>query len=413
MDPLRREASPLLRYRSGDLARVWTSPCACGRGGVRVRIEGRLDDMLRVQAVNVHPGAIGAVLGRFAGLGRYAVVADGDPIVPPLRVFVETANAVEGVTRRCARSSARASRYRRWRRGAAGGRAEDARRVPHGARRGAGAHMSVTVTELGAARVVQWDRQANRNAWTRDTIEAIADGIEAAGADEEVRCVVARGAGEHFSAGDDLFAAIEATPESWAATVRAFQRVTRATLAAPIPVLAAIDGVCIGGALEFAASCDLRLATDRARFGTPEVGIGLTYTNAGSHFLPSTMGETAARELLLTGALRDVAWAQRHRFVNEVVPAAAFEERIAAWAAGFDDVSRAAVARTKAMLNDRFGDLLDAAMEREERACIELFDGPDAPAALAGVRAAAAVGRFGPRDACGAARRLNSITEGG
>jgi enoyl-CoA hydratase/carnithine racemase len=242
--------------------------------------------------------------------------------------------------------------------------------------------MSVSVSELGSARVVTWDRQANRNAWTRDTIEGIADAIEAAGADEAVRCVVARGAGEHFSAGDDLFAAIEATPESWAATVAAFQRVTSATLAAPIPVLAAIDGVCIGGALEFAASCDLRIATDRARFGTPEVGIGLTYTNAGSHFLPSTMGETAARELLLTGKLRDVAWAERHRFVNEVVPASAFDERVASWAAGFDDVSRAAVARTKAMLNARFGDLLGAAMEREERACVELFDGPDAPGAL-------------------------------
>jgi enoyl-CoA hydratase/carnithine racemase len=242
--------------------------------------------------------------------------------------------------------------------------------------------MSVTVTELGSARVLTWDRQAHRNAWTRETIEAIADAIEAAGADETVRCVVARGAGEHFSAGDDLFAAVAATPESWAATVRAFQRVTLVTLAAPIPVLAAIDGVCIGGALEFAASCDLRLATDRARFGTPEVGIGLTYTNAGSHFLPATMGETAARELLLTGALRDVEWAQRHRFVNEVVAPGGFEERIAQWAADFDNVSRAAVARTKAMLNERFGDLLDAAMAREERACVELFDGPDAPAAL-------------------------------
>ena len=242
--------------------------------------------------------------------------------------------------------------------------------------------MTVTVTELGSARVVTWDRQANRNAWTRETIEAIAGGVEAAGADEAARCVIARGAGEHFSAGDDLFAAIDATPESWAATVSAFQRVTLVTLAAPIPVLAAIDGVCIGGALEFAASCDLRLATDRARFGTPEVGIGLTYTNAGSHFLPSTMGETAARELLFTGALRDVEWAQRHRFVNEVVAPAAFEERIAEWAAGFDKVSRAAVARTKAMLNARFGELLDAAMAREERACVELFDGPDAPAAL-------------------------------
>ncbi|HEX7297825.1 MAG TPA: AMP-binding protein [Solirubrobacteraceae bacterium] len=94
---LRREASPLLRYRSGDLARVWTAPCRCGRATPRIRIEGRLDDMLRVQAVNVHPGAIGAVLGRFAGLGRYAVVAQGDPIEPPLRVVVEAPDGVEGV----------------------------------------------------------------------------------------------------------------------------------------------------------------------------------------------------------------------------------------------------------------------------------------------------------------------------
>jgi enoyl-CoA hydratase/carnithine racemase len=242
--------------------------------------------------------------------------------------------------------------------------------------------VSVSVSELGSARVVEWDRQARRNAWTRDEMGAIADAIEAAGADEAVRCVVVRGAGGHFSAGDDLYAAIEADAESWAATVRAFQRLTRVTLAGPVPVLATIDGVCIGGALEFAASCDLRIATDRARFGTPEVGIGLVYTNAGSHFLPSTMGETAARELLLTGTLRDAEWAQRNRFVSEIVAPDELAERTATWARGFDEVSRAAVARTKAMLNQRFGELLEAAMEREERACIELFDGPDAPAAL-------------------------------
>jgi phenylacetate-CoA ligase len=86
---LRREASPLLRYRSGDLATVRTAPCACGRTTPRIRIDGRTDDMLRVQAVNVHPGAIGAVLEGFAGVGRHAVVADGDPIDPPLRVYVE------------------------------------------------------------------------------------------------------------------------------------------------------------------------------------------------------------------------------------------------------------------------------------------------------------------------------------
>jgi phenylacetate-CoA ligase len=86
---LRREASPLLRYRSGDLAQVWTSPCACGRSSTRIRIDGRRDDMLRVQAVNVYPQAIGAVLESDARLGRHCVVAEGDPIVPPLDVYVE------------------------------------------------------------------------------------------------------------------------------------------------------------------------------------------------------------------------------------------------------------------------------------------------------------------------------------
>jgi enoyl-CoA hydratase len=240
----------------------------------------------------------------------------------------------------------------------------------------------VTTDPLGTARVVRWEQAGKLNAWTLETIEAIADAIEAAGADEAVRCVVVRGAGSEFSAGDDLDAALAATPEDWAATIAAFQRVTRVTFAAPVPVLAAIDGVCIGGALEFAASCDLRIATDRARFATPEVGIGLVATNAGTLLLPEVLGETAARELLLTGAPRDAGWALRNRFVAEVVAPDALDERIAAWTSGFDRVSRTAVARTKAMLNARLGDLVPAAMEREERACVDLFDTQDARAAL-------------------------------
>jgi enoyl-CoA hydratase len=242
--------------------------------------------------------------------------------------------------------------------------------------------VTVTAEPLGAARVVRWEQAGKLNAWTRETTDAIADEIETAGADETVRCVVVRGAGENFSAGDDLDVALAATRSEWTATIAAFQRVTRVTLAAPVPVLAAIDGVCIGGALEFAASCDLRIATDRARFATPEVGIGLVATNAGTLLLPEVLGETAARELLLTGALRDAQWALRHHFVNEIVAPDALDERIAAWASGFDRVSRNAVARTKAMLNARLGDLVRKAMDREERACIELFGTPDSQSAL-------------------------------
>ena len=88
---LRREASPLLRYRSSDLATVRTVPCACGRTSPRIRIAGRRDDMLRVQAVNVYPQAIGELLDRVGAGARYAVVADGDPIATPLHVYVEGA----------------------------------------------------------------------------------------------------------------------------------------------------------------------------------------------------------------------------------------------------------------------------------------------------------------------------------
>jgi enoyl-CoA hydratase/carnithine racemase len=242
--------------------------------------------------------------------------------------------------------------------------------------------MTVSTVDRGAARAISWDRQARRNAWDLDTMTAIADAIEEAGADPAVRCVVLRGAGEHFSAGDDLYAALEADRESWAATIEAFQRLTRVVLAAPVPAIAAVDGVCVGGALEFAASCDLRLCTNRVRLMTPEVGIGLVASNAGTLLLPEVVGESAARALLLSGEPRDAAWARDHGFATELVAPGDLDARIEHWAGVFSRTSRAAVAATKAMLNERFGPLLPAAMERETHHCVRLFDEPDARAAL-------------------------------
>ena len=172
-------------------------------------------------------------------------------------------------------------------------------------------HMTVTTADLGAGRLISWDRQARRNAWDLETMTAIADAIEAASADSQVRCIVLRGAGDHFSAGDDLHSALEADSAAWAATMDGFQRLTRVVLAAAVPAIAAVDGVCVGGALEFAASCDLRLCTDRVLLMTPEVGIGLVASNAGTLLLPEVLGESAARELLLGGEPRDGAWAER------------------------------------------------------------------------------------------------------
>jgi enoyl-CoA hydratase/carnithine racemase len=246
--------------------------------------------------------------------------------------------------------------------------------------------MTVTAADRGPARVVSWDRQERRNAWDLETMTAIADAVVEAGGDEQVRCVVLRGAGEHFSAGDDLQSAIEADSAAWAATIEGFQRLTRVVLAAPVPAIAAVDGVCVGGALEFAASCDLRLCTDRVRLLTPEIRIGLVMSNAGTLFLPEVLGETAARELLLGGEERDAAWAREHGFATEMVAPGELDARIDHWAEVFSRSSRAALAATKAMLNERFGDLLPAAMDRETGHCVRLFDEPDAREALASFR---------------------------
>jgi enoyl-CoA hydratase/carnithine racemase len=248
--------------------------------------------------------------------------------------------------------------------------------------------MTVSTDNRGSARIVVWDRQARRNAWDLETMSAIADAVEAAGADEQVRSVVLRGAGEHFSAGDDLRSALEADSAAWAATIEGFQRMTRVVLAAPVPVIAAIDGVCVGGALEFAASCDLRLCTNRIRILTPEVGIGLVASNAGTILLPEVLGETAARELLLSGEERDAQWARANGFATEMIAVADIDARIDHWVGVFERTSRDAVAATKAMLNERFGALLGQAMDRETHHCVRLFDEPDARAALA---------RFGAR----------------
>jgi enoyl-CoA hydratase/carnithine racemase len=242
--------------------------------------------------------------------------------------------------------------------------------------------MTVTTADLGSARIVSWDRQARRNAWDLETMSQVADAVEAAGSDESVRCVVLRGAGEHFSAGDDLQSAIEADSESWAATIEAFQRMTRVVLASPVPAIAAVDGVCVGGALEFAASCDIRLCTNRIRLLTPEIRIGLVMSNAGTLFLPEVLGESAARELLLSGEERDAAWAMEHGFATEMIAPGELDARIEHWSETFARNSRTAVAATRAMLNERFGELLPAAMDRETKHCVRLFDEPDAREAL-------------------------------
>ena len=217
--------------------------------------------------------------------------------------------------------------------------------------------MNVSTEVLGSARIVSWDNQRHRNAWGGATIAAIADAVQVAGTDPDVRCIVVRGAGEDFSAGDDLFEAADADQESFAATIDEFQRLTQVVLESLVPVIAAIDGVCIGGRSSSPPPATSASDTDRARFATPEVRIGLGASNAGTLLLPEVLGESAARELLLTGALKDAAgWtatASSTRRPTTSTPGSRARRRVRPH-------TRPPCDATKRMLNERFGDLLPA-----------------------------------------------------
>jgi hypothetical protein len=144
---------------------------------------------------------------------------------------------------------------------------------------------------------IRWSRPERLNAFDLESLQRLGDLIAEA-ASGDARAIVCFGEGGAFSSGDDLRATAAMGAEEWRRTLEAFNRLTREVVAAPQPVIAAIDGACVGGAFEFAYACDIRVATPRSRFGCPEVAIGLSISNGFSLLAPR-----AARSLVLTGEL--------------------------------------------------------------------------------------------------------------
>ena len=149
--------------------------------------------------------------------------------------------------------------------------------------------------------------------------EALHQRVVECGADETVRAIILRGAGERaFSAGVDLHEMKDLTPLTAEKFIRSLHRAARILLDVPVPVVAAIQGPCLGGALELGLAADIRVASDDAIFGLPEVRVGLPSVIEAS-LLPPTVGLGRARKMLLTGETIDAAEALRIGLVDEVV----------------------------------------------------------------------------------------------
>lgn len=180
----------------------------------------------------------------------------------------------------------------------------------------------VTVDREGHVAVVSLEYAERLNVLDRAGWGALARIVGELGSDEDVRCVVIRGGGRKaFSAGSDIsaFPDQRQSPEQ----VREYAHVISGALAAvrdcPHPMLALIQGVCVGGGLEVAACCDLRICGESSRFGAPINRLGLTMSHAELGPLVELIGASGALEVLLEGGVFGSERAYQMGLVNRVV----------------------------------------------------------------------------------------------
>jgi len=229
---------------------------------------------------------------------------------------------------------------------------------------------------------VRWitlNRPETRNALTTAVNDAVRAAIESAPA-AGARVVVLTGAGGAFSSGLDLRVAAEEgmDPEHIESRMRThFHGLIRAIRACPLPTIAVVDGPAAGFGCDLALACDLRLVSDRARFGEIFVKRGLMPDGGGTWLLPRLIGLGRALELMLTGDLVDAVEAHRIGLANRVFPAAGLES--AAWdfartlAGGPPLVHRAVKAAVEAASHGS----LDEALEGEVRGQLALLASAD------------------------------------
>jgi enoyl-CoA hydratase len=182
------------------------------------------------------------------------------------------------------------------------------------------------VADHGAVRVITVHRPEKLNALNAATLDALHAAFAAAAEDEAIRVVVLTGAGpKAFVAGADIAEMTTLSPVQARDFSLRGQRMMRAVETMPKPVIAMINGFALGGGLELAMSCHLRIAADVAKVGQPEISLGLVPGFGGSQRLLRLAGRAATLELCLLGAPIDAARAQQLGIVNRVVPAADLE----------------------------------------------------------------------------------------
>jgi enoyl-CoA hydratase len=232
-----------------------------------------------------------------------------------------------------------------------------------------------TLADLAVA-VLTLNRPKTLNALSDSVMAALDEALTSLESDDAVRCVVLRGSGRAFAAGAD----VSAMAEEGAAELLAngqldrWERVRRFEK----PLIAAVHGFCLGGGCELAESCDIVIAADDARFGLPEVSLGIIPGAGGTQLTPRAIGKSLAMEIVLAGRFLSADEALAHGLCSRVVAREALRDEAVALAAAIASRPPLAVRLAKRAVGQAFETSLAAGVEHERDAFSAAFASEDA-----------------------------------
>jgi 2-(1,2-epoxy-1,2-dihydrophenyl)acetyl-CoA isomerase len=234
-------------------------------------------------------------------------------------------------------------------------------------------YEQIAVDREGSVVRITLNRPDKLNALTAVMSDELMDAFEGAREDQDVRAVVVTGAGRGFCAGQDLteFEAAYRSggrPDIEEHLARTFHRLIPLIVETPKPVIAGVNGVAAGAGVSLAAACDVRVASEEARFTQAFVKIGLVPDSGGTWLLPRLVGYAKALELSMTGDVIDAREAHRIGLVNQVVETGDFSEELSSYAARLASMPTAAIGATKELLQASPASTLHQALDAEARA---------------------------------------------
>jgi enoyl-CoA hydratase/3-hydroxyacyl-CoA dehydrogenase len=192
---------------------------------------------------------------------------------------------------------------------------------------------TIQVDREGRVGKVVIDRPHRMNTISTELLDELSTAIDQLDADSEVRCLLVTGAGDRaFSAGADVSSMASADPIEVVELSRTGQQTFGKLESCDTPVVAAIDGYCLGGGMELATVADLRIASQRSEFGQPEHNLGLLPGWGGTQRLSHLIGESRAKEIIFTGDRYDAETMAEYGFLTEVVDNDAIDEKAMALA---------------------------------------------------------------------------------